>query len=165
MRYFELFDIETRYDIDLQLLEKQYLHLQKQYHPDNALSELEKREMLRFSMLINDAYKIVLHPVKRIEYMLKESGHSISDENSRYQLPPQDLQYFLDTQEQIDECDVAITLDTIRNQIEEKIHSTQNHITVSWNQQSVVELEYYGCLLKYLYNLQQYLTQKVETCK
>ena len=61
MNYFELFAIEQKYDIDQKLLQKQYFSLQTKYHPDRSKNELERSENLEYSMLINEAFKILSH--------------------------------------------------------------------------------------------------------
>ena len=59
MNYFELFAIEQKYDIDQKLLQTQYFSLQAKYHPDRSQNEFERHGNLEYSMLINEAFKIL----------------------------------------------------------------------------------------------------------
>ena len=79
MNYFELFAIEQKYDIDQKLLQKQYFSLQTKYHPDRSKNELERSENLEYSMLINEAFKILQDDYLRAEYLLKIKGEFIDD--------------------------------------------------------------------------------------
>ncbi len=165
MQYFELFNLDEQYNVDIEHLEKQYLLLQRQYHPDNnASTPVEQQEILQFSMLINEAYKILKHPVLRAEYMLNENEYGISDEINRYQLPIEDLQYFLEEQEKIDQCTDIDQLQIKHNELVKKSEITHNNITASWKLRAIEEMQHHSCFLKYLYNLQKYLAHKIDIC-
>jgi len=71
MNYFELFAIEQTYNIDQKLLQTQYFILQAKHHPDRSRNEIERRENLEYSMLINEAFKILQDDYLRAEYLLK----------------------------------------------------------------------------------------------
>lgn len=161
MQFFEIFNLDLDYIIDPQDLEKKYLLLQKQYHPDNASNtEFEQQEMLRFSMLINDAYKTLQHPVARAEYMLNENSFGISSEKQRYQLPVKDLQFFLEEQESIDLIATEVARNKKLESIEKLINAEHNNIAASWKLRAMPEMQYHSCMLKYLYNLKQYLVSR-----
>lgn len=161
MQYFEIFNLESEYIIDPNDLEKKYLLLQKQYHPDNASNtEFEQQEMMRFAMLINDAYKTLQNPVARAEYILNESNHGISSDEQRYQLPIEDLQFFLEEQENIDAINNVDQYNSKLISIEKHIKTEINNIAASWKLRAMPEMQYHSCMLKYLYNLKQYLDSK-----
>ena len=45
MNYFELLNVEQKYDVDLSLLQKQYLSKQALYHPDRAKDETTRTKL------------------------------------------------------------------------------------------------------------------------
>ena len=164
MQYFEIFDLDVNYNIDAQALHDKYLLLQKQYHPDNSTTEFEKREMLQLSMTVNDAYKTLNNDLLRAEYMLAENKHSVLNENSRYQLPVKDLTYFLEMQEEIDNCTDIKVLNKILESIQQKSQEAKNNIAAEWTMRALEEMKYHTCYLKYLSNLHQYLNDQIKSC-
>jgi molecular chaperone HscB len=76
MDYFEVFSLPRLLTIDLAALEKKFHELSRQYHPDyfSTGSVEEKQRALRMTALLNDAYRTLRHPVRRIEYLLHLEG-------------------------------------------------------------------------------------------
>ena len=54
MNYFELFDLPMSFEIDVNLLNKKYIVLQKQFHPDyfTQADETEQQDVLEKSSLL-----------------------------------------------------------------------------------------------------------------
>src|SRR5262249_46461546 len=76
MTYFEVFELPPKLGIDVNALEKKFHSLSWQYHPDyfaSAPAE-EKSRALRMTALLNDAYRTLRHPTKRVEYLLSVYG-------------------------------------------------------------------------------------------
>jgi molecular chaperone HscB len=81
--FFELFELPVSYDVDLVLLQQQYMKLQKQLHPDrfaNASAQ-QKRLSMQQTSWINEAQTTLKDPVLRAAYLLKLKGVDISLEN------------------------------------------------------------------------------------
>lgn len=102
MNYFELFAIEQTYNIDQKLLQTQYFVLQAKHHPDRSRNELERRENLEYSMLINEAFKILQDDYLRAEYLLKIKGEFIDDNKLKNLLSPDQLEEILESYELIE---------------------------------------------------------------
>jgi Fe-S protein assembly co-chaperone HscB len=102
MNYFELFAIEQTYNIDQKLLQTQYFVLQAKHHPDRSRNELERRENLEYSMLINEAFKILQDDYLRAEYLLKIKGELIDDNKLKNLLSPDQLEEILENYELIE---------------------------------------------------------------
>jgi len=82
--YFQLFEIEQSVLIDYGELEKRYLELQKEFHPDkyaNATDQ-EKRLSLQITSYINEAYNTLKDDYLKSLYLLKITGYEIGDQNS-----------------------------------------------------------------------------------
>lgn len=83
--YFELFRIPQSFDIDLRVLEKQYLEILAKVHPDTAvqLSDTERRLTLQWATLTNEAYQTLKQPLERARYLLGLMGvQTREDENT-----------------------------------------------------------------------------------
>ncbi|WP_339045211.1 Fe-S protein assembly co-chaperone HscB [Candidatus Mesenet endosymbiont of Agriotes lineatus] len=68
--YFTLFNIQPKFDIDLDLLEKKYIELSKTFHPDNCTLDHAKSIAVKDTININKAYQTLKSPLKRTEYLL-----------------------------------------------------------------------------------------------
>ena len=83
---FEIFSMDKKVLIDLDLLEKKYLELQMIFHPNKFIS-LSKREMEisnKYSSIINEAYNTLKSHVNRINLILMKSGVSITNHDETY---------------------------------------------------------------------------------
>ena len=86
MNYFQLFGIESSFDIDLQSLSSSYQTLQKTVHPDKFAhaSEQEQRIAVQKSAHINDAYQTLKNPLLRAEYLLVQRGVDMPNEQHTF---------------------------------------------------------------------------------
>ena len=86
--YFMLFGLPLRFFLDSAELEKNYLELQRKFHPDNFVTAdvLHKSIASKQSSLINIAYKELLDPTLRAAHMLRillgKDSEKISGENT-----------------------------------------------------------------------------------
>ena len=78
--YFQLLNFsETKFDLDLSLLEKNYIEIQANFHPDRFFSIQDKEAAVRHMAKVNEAYLVLKSPMKRAEYILKKDGIKISE--------------------------------------------------------------------------------------
>ena len=78
LNYFEIFGIEAQITIDIEHLNKKYLTLQSEFHPDKFVnaSNIEKSMATRVSTYINDAYKTLSDLVERVDYILQINNYT-----------------------------------------------------------------------------------------
>jgi len=76
---FMLLGLKKQYDLDMEFLEKAYFAAQKETHPDRFLnsSSEEKAEASKRSADINRAYFILKDPLRRAEFLLKETNREL----------------------------------------------------------------------------------------
>jgi len=76
VNYFEVFELPRLLGIDMNALEKKFHELSKKYHPDyfSTGSGDEKQRALFTTALLNDAYRTLRNPVRRLEYLLAIEG-------------------------------------------------------------------------------------------
>jgi len=76
MDYFEVFGLPRLLGIDAAALEKAFHVLSLKYHPDyfTTASPAEKTQAVRMTALLNDAYRTLRHPIRRVEYLLSVYG-------------------------------------------------------------------------------------------
>lgn len=81
---FDVLGVRRAFHLTVEELEKQFLALSRQWHPDRyARAEPKERmQALQRTTELNDAYRVLKNDVKRAEYLLKLEGLDISDEKS-----------------------------------------------------------------------------------
>lgn len=82
MRYFELFDLPINFQVDIPLLTQRYRDIQKKVHPDNFANASDRERLLAVqqSSEVNDAFDTLKSPLTRAEYMVKEHGFDVKNE-------------------------------------------------------------------------------------
>ena len=83
---FEIFSMEKKVQINLDLLEKKYLELQMTFHPNKfiGLSKKEIEISNMYSSKINEAYNSLKNYVDRINLIIKNSGVSVINYHESY---------------------------------------------------------------------------------
>ena len=76
MNYFEVFSLPKSLNLDTAALEKSFHDLSRTFHPDRHAtgSADERRQALRMTTLLNDAYRTLRHPIRRAEYLVAIEG-------------------------------------------------------------------------------------------
>src|SRR5262244_3523728 len=122
MDYFEVFGLPRILGIDLAALEKTFHDLSRKYHPDyfSTASPNEKTQAVRMTALLNDAYRTLRHPVRRVEYLL--SLYGLKPDASK--VPQALLMEVFEINEQLEEVKAGRAsleeVDSLRAQIKEK---------------------------------------------
>src|SRR6185369_298854 len=122
MDYFEVFGLPRILGIDLTALEKIFHELSRKYHPDyfTTASPAEKTQAVRMTALLNDAYRTLRHPVRRVEYLL--SIYGFKSDGSK--VPQALLMEVFEINEQLEEVKAGRAsveeIDSLRAQIKEK---------------------------------------------
>lgn len=76
MNYFEVFGLPKQLNIDLKGLERTFHELSRKYHPDyfTTAPAHERQHALQMTATLNDAYRTLRHPVRRVEHLLQIEG-------------------------------------------------------------------------------------------
>ena len=153
MNYFELFNIEQNYIIDQNLLQKKYFSLQAKYHPDRSQNELLRRENLEYSMLVNEAFKVLKDDYLRAEYMLKIKGELIDDSKLKYLLSPAQLEEVLSNYELIEDMHDLSQLCAIERDKIKACQKLVHEIGAAFTENNIKQALDLTVRLKYLTNL------------
>lgn len=90
MNYFNLFNLNQKFNISAEELENNYLALQQKTHPDNLNGEAEKMAAAKLSSMVNDGYNILKNDLSRAEYLLKLQNLEVNTDESKIK-PSQEL--------------------------------------------------------------------------
>lgn len=83
--YFGFFGIARRLKVDTELLKKQFYTLSRLLHPDKYThrSEIERRNSLDATAILNDGYRVLRDPIQRAEYVLRGEGFEIGEQRTK----------------------------------------------------------------------------------
>ncbi len=138
MDYFEVFGLPRVLGIDLSSLEKTFHELSRKYHPDyfTTAPPAEKTQAVRMTALLNDAYRTLRHPVRRVEYLL--SLYGLKSDGSK--VPQALLMEVFEINEQLEEVKAGRAsveeADSLRAQIKEKrerFDAELQHAALEWD--------------------------------
>jgi molecular chaperone HscB len=111
--FFILFNIEERFDIDLDELDMRYFELQAKYHPDRSSD-------VSMGILVNEGYKILQDNFERANHILELHGIFVTNNQLAPKLSPTRLEHILDIIENINEHDpIPEILKSIRSALGE----------------------------------------------
>src|SRR5215471_10530192 len=122
MNYFEVFGLPELLGIDAPALEKTFHDLSRTYHPDyfTTGSAEEKGRALRMTALLNDAYRTLRQPLRRVDYLL--SLHGFKSDGSK--VPQSLLMEVFEINEQLQDIRTSggsdAQIEDLRRQIEAK---------------------------------------------
>ena len=81
--YFELFDVDVSFTVDLKALSEKFLDLQRKSHPDKFTNEsaAEQRLAVQHSAHVNTANRTLKSPLLRAEYLLELAANPLNRES------------------------------------------------------------------------------------
>jgi len=102
--YFAFFGLPGKLRLDAAELEKRFHQLSWKLHPDNFVcaSEYERELSLDRSAQLNDAYRTLRDPIRRVEYLLAREGLR-KEGQQKQQAPPELLEEVFELNESLDE--------------------------------------------------------------
>lgn len=106
--YFAFFGLPEKLQIDPAELEQRFHQLSWKLHPDNFVraGEFERNLSLERSSELNDAYRALRDPIRRVEYLLLHHGVR-KDGSAKQQAPPELLEEVFELNESLDELRAA----------------------------------------------------------
>lgn len=74
--YFELFGLDSAFDLDVATLEMNFRKIQSESHPDRFVTatSTEKLQSMQLATLANEAYQTLKKPANRAQYLLEQQG-------------------------------------------------------------------------------------------
>jgi len=106
--YFTMFGLPRKLRIDPADLEQRFHQLSWKLHPDKFVqaTEYERQLSLDRSSQLNDAYRTLRDPIRRVEYLLGQEGMRKEGQNKQ-QAPPELLEEVFELNESLDELRAA----------------------------------------------------------
>jgi molecular chaperone HscB len=173
MNYFELFNINPEFSLDLDLLANTYQRLQQLTHPDKfaTASDRDKLLSVQKNAQVNDAYQVLKSPVSRAEYMLGLRGIELRHEQQTLQ-DTQFLMQQMEWREQLEDIGGAGDTNNVEKQLSElddeikqhqasQLTSLEQKLAVNDEQANLASADLIR-KLKFMYKLRQEIARKDE---
>lgn len=115
VNYFQIFEIEQAFNLDVKGLTERYQTIQKSVHPDKFAHASSQEQLLavKKSTLVNDAYQTLKKPLNRAEYMLtlrgvEQPSEQASFSDNAFLMRQMELREMLDDIKTADDVDAAV---------------------------------------------------------
>lgn len=112
------------FPINARALRREFLRLQAKAHPDLHPAELKSRAEAT-SARINEAYKTLLNPLHRAQYLLSLQGVDVATDETLKVEDPELLMTVLEAREAIEEAAEEHDLDELRAENEARIGASE----------------------------------------
>lgn len=162
INYFELFELEQKYEIDLAFLHRQYLQKQAVYHPDRSGSSDERVKNLEISMQLNEGYKILKDDFLRAEHLLKNLGQKFDDQELKSKLSPAELEEIMESYEQLENLETLEELKSFKALKLKEKETIVVQLTEEFNNNHIAKAVEITLSLKYLTNLVGNIDAKIK---
>ncbi|MCB1894062.1 MAG: Fe-S protein assembly co-chaperone HscB [Rhodocyclaceae bacterium] len=114
--YFALFELPRSYRIDREALERRYLQLQQQVHPDRHahLPDAERRRALQWATRVNEGFQTLRRSLARARYLLDLAGVDAALETNTA-MSPEFLMEQMEWREAVSEAHQAGDVDELEH--------------------------------------------------
>lgn len=129
LNLFAVLGLPTQYDVDPNEVNRRYLNMSRDLHPDRLAGSKFATDAVRATAILNEAKRTLLDPFARAEYLLIQFGGKRADENKT--VPPELLAETLELREEIDDArrnDDSEALARIRNTAEKALAENQQEV-------------------------------------
>ncbi|XP_075161873.1 iron-sulfur cluster co-chaperone protein HscB-like protein, mitochondrial [Haematobia irritans] len=163
VNYFELLDFPQSFELETSSLTKRFRQLQSLVHPDK-FSNKSSREQINsadWSSLINKAYKTLLIPIDRGQYLLQLNGRQIPQDNSA--LDKEFLMEMMERNEEVDEANTKNELEEIHERLSQELQEKVQNLTKSFGSNDLEKATAVLVEMKYLLSIQKTIKNKLQS--
>ena len=162
MNYFQIFNLPTEFEINLDVLEAKYLELQKTLHPDSRVDSSDISQIVD----INEAYRVLKNDYLRGSVLLKYNFDiDLSDDyiakkyvNSNF------LSEIMMEMEALEEENNIDSLERVKKQVMIKKANLIEEISTAFGKNDKETIAQKIVYLKYYENLIQTINMQIEKC-
>lgn len=153
--HFSRLGLQPTFDVDLDLLEKQYFGFQRRLHPDRFAAKSPKERALSQSQAtaLNEAYETLKDPLKRAAYVLDLKGHKVDLTACGTINDPQLLMEQMEKREAIADASSVEAITKLSAEADSEVIACQCHISAAINAGEMDQAVHLTIRLKYLAKL------------
>jgi molecular chaperone HscB len=117
--YFSILGLDPSFEVDAGQLEKRYIEMQQQYHPDRFVMSPPRDRIIALQKAtdINAAYETLKDPLQRAEYLLELKGIHITGEQPDVKAGQDILMEAMEKREQLNEAADAAAVRRLEEEI------------------------------------------------
>lgn len=125
-----------------------------------SISRTDKEQQLsgEWSSLVNKAYKVLMSPIQRAEYLLKLHQVEIPEGNTA--MNTEFLMEMMERNEQVDEADSKDKLLTLLHEVQKDCNECIDRLEISLAENRLVDTKNQVILLRYLLSLENSIKEK-----
>ena len=156
LNHFQLFDVDTKYDVNKWYLEQSYKSLQKVIHPDNfSNGTREEREYSAFlSTYINSAYSVLKDDYDRSVYLLELNGLNLKEGET----VKEGIEEIVDLNEEVE---TTTELQSLRERVRERIEEIKKEFSTHLNKGEIMLAKDKAIMLSYYMNIDEKIYYKI----
>ena len=163
--FFEILGLDENFDLDMNILEEQYLKLISKYNPDFAISFRDKIGYIDLSSKINEAYKSLKSDYSRASHMLKIRGIDVEDENkTRGALDENFYNQIFVLNEELGDLKIFEELDLFMKKVTKERKNLTKAISDGFKNDNIENVMLITLKLKYYDNLISLTENKISKC-
>ncbi|XP_073948233.1 iron-sulfur cluster co-chaperone protein HscB-like protein, mitochondrial [Choristoneura fumiferana] len=158
--YFKVLGVSETFDLDENDLARRFKELQKYLHPDKYANKPKEEQEIseKYSSLVNESYKTLLHPLTRGIYMLHIRGKDIPEDT---EVKDQAfLMMIMEKNEEVENAETAEEIMILNKENKELINKLQKEVSQAFydgDLQLVIKLlskmKYYTSIDQQIQNL------------
>lgn len=151
--YFDILRIKKGFNISNKHLTRDFRMLQGKYHPDRFTLKSPREQELAadHSSMINKAYRTLLHPVERAEYLLQLAGLPL--EEGDIDLDPEFLMDIMEVNEELEEAEDKEAVQEIGSKNQEILDGLLQEADAAFGNENMVEARNVVAKIKYYNNI------------
>ncbi|XP_037935638.1 iron-sulfur cluster co-chaperone protein HscB-like isoform X2 [Teleopsis dalmanni] len=163
INYFDLLNFPKSFEIERQKLTQQFRKLQTLVHPDKFSNKTtrEQNNSADWSSLINKAYKTLLTPIDRGQYLLKMQGHEIPQDNSS--INKEFLMIMMERNEDVEAANSKQDLQKLYKEIEVDLQNEITKLEKCFGLDDINGAKSVLVEMKYLLSIQNSIKNKLQT--
>lgn len=144
------------FNIDPRELRKEFLQLQAKAHPDRHPSEA-KTQAEATSAWINEAYKTLLNPLQRAQYLLSLRGLDVTSDEKAELDDPELLIQVMDASEELEAAENESQLRPLKETVEERLRESLEVLDAAFRADDLKRARKHAVKLKYWTTLKESL--------
>jgi molecular chaperone HscB len=153
MNHFQIFDIDTKYNINKLYLNQSYKTLQNSINRNDYITEEEKHYLLFLSNYVNDAYYTLNNDYERSVYLLYLKGLVVKEDES--------FNKYIEIEEILNEMDNTSELQSLKERVNERIEEIKNEYTKHLENNELIEAKNKAILLYYYIDIEKQIYYKI----
>ncbi|XP_061402626.1 iron-sulfur cluster co-chaperone protein HscB [Musca vetustissima] len=156
-------DFPQTFALEASMLTKRFRQLQSLVHPDKFTNKTsrEQSNSADWSSLINKAYKTLLVPIERGQYLLKLNGREIPQDNSA--LNKEFLMEMMERNEEVDEATTKQELEAIHESLTQELDEKVKFLSKHFADNNLDEATGVMVEMKYLLSIQKTIKNKLQS--